>query len=117
MSAIMGIFVALFGVFWTIMAIGMGAGFMAPFGIIFIIISIIGVIYNFKNATSKNRYSSFDIVDQQQEPDPFNERFGNSYYNSGYFQQGTGSEFCPYCGNRVKKEFEFCNKCGKRLPE
>ena len=28
----------------------------------------------------------------------------------------TGATSCPYCGNQVKKEFEFCNNCGKRLP-
>ena len=59
MNGIVGIFVALFGVFWTIMAAGMGGGFMAIFGIFFIAIAVMNVIYNFKNATGKNRYSEY----------------------------------------------------------
>lgn len=133
MSGIMGIFVALFGVFWTITAAGMGAGIMVPFGLIFIAIAIVQVVYNFKNATGENRYSSFDITDGEEEPDPLNERFGNSYYDSqysdntyGYDQDayndpetrsyGASSRYCPYCGNPVEGDFEFCNICGKKLP-
>ena len=41
MGGIIGIFVALFGVFWTVMAIASGAAIMAPFGIIFVVIAII----------------------------------------------------------------------------
>ena len=44
MGGIIGIFVALFGVFWTVMAIASGAAIMAPFGIIFVVIAIIQVI-------------------------------------------------------------------------
>lgn len=24
-------------------------------------------------------------------------------------------KFCPHCGNPIKKEQSFCNKCGKHL--
>ena len=27
-----------------------------------------------------------------------------------------GSGYCPYCGGEVTKSFEFCRKCGRRLP-
>ena len=40
MSAVTGALVALFGVFWTIIAISAGGWFMAPFGIIFVIIAV-----------------------------------------------------------------------------
>lgn len=134
MSGIGGIFAALFGVFWTITAASMGAGMMVPFGLIFIGIAVVNVIYNFKNATSENRYSSFDITEDNEEPDPLNERFGNNpYYDNqyndnqyGYNQDdysepetrsyGANSRFCPYCGNPVEGDFEFCNICGKKLP-
>ena len=79
MNAVIGIAVALFGVFWTVMAISGGAWIMAPFGIIFVVIAIVQVIYNFKNATGKNRYSEFDITDSDEEHDPFNEKFGYGY--------------------------------------
>ena len=44
MGGIIGIAVALFGVFWTIFAIAGGAWFMAPFGIIFVVISLINQV-------------------------------------------------------------------------
>lgn len=47
MSGIAGIGAVVFGVFWTIMAVQMGAPiFFAAFGIIFIVMAIVGVIYN-----------------------------------------------------------------------
>lgn len=112
MGGIIGIFVALFGVFWTVMAIAGGAAIMAPFGIIFVVIAIIQVIYNFKNATGKNRYSQFDITDENEEPDPLNERFGENRDTSS---RGAGG-FCPYCGAKVREDYEFCNVCGEKLP-
>lgn len=120
MGGISCIFAALFGVFWTILAFSMGAVFMAPFGVIFIGIAVFQAIYNFKNATSENRYSAFDITEEYEESDPLNERFGKKHDNlSGTLEKShmdTDSEFCPYCGTRVGKEFEFCHKCGKKLP-
>lgn len=119
MGGIVGIAVALFGVFWTIMAISMGAWFMAPFGIIFVVIAIVNTVYNFKNATGKNRYSEFDITDENEEPDPFNERFGGYDYDDAAKKRNASSsesKYCPYCGNPVAEEFEYCNICGKKLP-
>ena len=115
MGGVMGIAVGLFGVFWTIMAVAMGAGFMAIFGIIFIGVAVVNAVYNFKNATGKNRYSSFDIVDSTEETDPWNERFGAAAHTVPD-APGTESAFCPYCGTPVKADFEFCHKCGKKLP-
>lgn len=120
LGGISSIFAALFGVFWTIMAVSMGAVFMAPFGLIFIGIAVVQAIYNFKNATGENRYSAFDITEDFEEADPLNERFGAKH--TGSLQppersvMDADSEFCPYCGTKVAKEFEFCHKCGKKLP-
>ncbi|MGN1095737.1 MAG: zinc-ribbon domain-containing protein, partial [Eubacteriales bacterium] len=70
-------------------------------------------VYNFKNATSKNRYSSFDITDDKEEPDPLNERFGkNSAENE---KHSDGLKFCPYCGAKVENGHQFCGECGKKL--
>ena len=97
-----------------------GALFAAIFGVVFVIIGIIQAIYNFKNATGKNRYSEFDIVDSREEPDPLAQRLGleqedtapnGSEADSGDFR------YCPYCGARLGDGFTFCGKCGKRLPE
>ena len=113
MGGVMGIAGALFGVFWTVMAIVGGAWFMAPFGIIFVVISVVRTVYDFKNATGKNRYSEYDITDDEEESDPLNEMFGEERENR---PSETENRYCPYCGQRVEAEYEFCNVCGKKLP-
>ena len=114
LSGIIGIGVALFGVFWTILAIAGGAWFMAPFGLIFTGIAVVRAMYAFKNATGKNRYSEYDVTDGEEEPDPLNEMFGEREERNVPSQ--TESRYCPYCGQRVEAEYEFCNVCGKKLP-
>lgn len=135
MSGVMSIAVGIFGLFWTIMAASIGGGFMALFGLVFIGIAISSAVYNFKNATSENRYSTYDIVDSTEESDPFNERFGKNRTVSAEFDHyadgtplfsdesvavdrtaPTTNAFCPYCGNEVEKDFIYCNNCGKELP-
>ena len=117
MGGISSILVAVFGVAWTIGAVSMGAGGMfAAFGIIFVIMAVVSAVYNFKNATSKNRYSAYDITEEGEEPDPWNERFrGNRDYTQP-MPNSNESKFCPYCGVRVEGDFAYCNKCGKKLP-
>ncbi len=115
MSAIIGIAAALFGVFWTVMAVSGGAYIMAPFGVIFIVVAIVQVVYNFKNATGKNRYSSYDITESGEEPDPFNEMFGEKE-RSADNEAKVESRFCPYCGVSLNEDYKYCNICGKKLP-
>lgn len=123
MGGVSSIFVALFGVVWTMLALEMGGGLFALFGVCFVGIAIVQAVYQFKNATSKNRYSAFDITEDDEEPDPLNERFGQQYDSYGQTRGVYGSpedevesEFCPYCGVKVAGDFAFCNKCGKQLP-
>ena len=108
MSGIMFIFVGLFGVVWTVLAASEGGGVFVLFGIVFIAVAVTQAIYNFKNATGKNRYSAYDITDENEEPDPLNHRFGDKHDDE--------NKFCPYCGTSIEDDFEFCNKCGKKLP-
>ena len=84
------------------------------FGVVFVIVAVVIAIYNFKNATSKNRYSEFDIVDGSEEPDPLNERFGGE----GIHSETNPEEalFCPYCGTPAEDDYLYCKKCGKPLP-
>ena len=99
MSAFMCVVVGIFGVFWTVFAISIGGGFMAPFGIIFIVIAVVNAVYNLKNATGKNRYSEFDIVENGEEPDPLNERFSDSDTNDSEntdTDRKSDSKFCPF---------------------
>jgi hypothetical protein len=129
---------AVFGVFWTIMAVNMGAPiFFALFGVIFVVMGIVQAVYNYKNATGKERFSSFDITDDSEEPDPLNEYFGKKQMeHAGPRVHRNGAEdnrdgdtdidtdaadagvdaFCPYCGAETEKEYLYCTKCGKKLP-
>lgn len=121
---------AVFGVFWTIMAVNMGAPiFFALFGVIFVVMGIVQAVYNYKNATGKERFSSFDLTDDSEEPDPLNEYFGgrqaersDSHASAGVNpndpEDGSArvDAFCPYCGAETEKEYLYCTKCGKKLP-
>ena len=115
MGGVMGIAGALFGVFWTVMAIAGGAWFMAPFGLIFIGVAVFNAIYNFKNATGKNRYSEYDITDENEELDPWDERFGSSE-SQKFSEQIKKGRYCPYCGTKNEENYKFCTDCGKELP-
>lgn len=116
MSGVMCIIVGVFGVIWTIGAVSMGAGpIFALFGIVFIGVAVVNAIYNFKNATSKNRYSIYDITEGHEESDPFDKYYKESNTNESQNYE-EDSNFCPYCGAKAQKDFEFCNKCGKKLP-
>ena len=114
LSGIVGVFMIGFGILWTVMA-AQASGIFAAFGILWTGIAVIITVYNFKNATSKNRYSDFDITDSAEEPDPLNERFGN-IHNTAREKNDKDNKFCPYCGTAVEDDFAYCNNCGKKLP-
>ena len=114
MGGVVGIFMIGFGIFWTVLA-AQASGIFAIFGVLWTGIAIATTVYNFKNATGKNRYSAFDITDEGEEPDPLNERFGNPQTNINK-DNDVDNKFCPYCGTPVAGDFEYCNNCGKKLP-
>ena len=158
MSGMISLAAGVFGIFWMIFAASMGGGFFALFGLIFVFIAISQAIYSFKNATSKNRFSTFDITDDKEEIDPLNLKYGqNSMLNTNTKNSGenifqnynsndssenilqndnpnvsdenilqndnsdentksVANKFCPYCGTKLDIDFEFCNKCGRKLP-
>ena len=119
MNAAGAVFAVIFGIIWTIAAAGMGAPFFFPlFGLVFIGMGITSAVYNFKNATGENRYSSFDIVDGDEEPDPLNARFGKEHDADDTDNTAPASNefaFCPYCGMELREDFAFCPRCGREL--
>ena len=89
------------------------------FGVVFVVQAIVQAVYNFKNATGKNRYSEYDITEGNEEADPFNERFGNTFksdaelYNA---EKEDDTAYCPYCGVIIGSDFQYCHECGKKMP-
>ena len=116
MGGVMGIFVAVSGVIWTIAALSMGAPLpFALFGIGFIAVAVYGAVYNFRNATGENRYSLYDITEEGEESDPFDEKFGKKRSAPTSPAKGK-NRFCPFCGCELQEDFVYCNSCGKKLP-
>lgn len=111
-----GVAAVIFGIFWCIFAVAMGAWIMIPFGFIFIGMAVYNVKYHHHNATSEDRYSIIDIVDEDEEPDPLNERYGRKT-SLIREENGTSADYCPFCGRSVDTGFNFCPKCGKKLPD
>lgn len=70
-----GLGAAVFGVFWTSMASNKGApGLFVLFGVVFVLAGLGSAAYNFHNATSKNRFSHYDITVPGEEIDPLDPR-------------------------------------------
>lgn len=137
-----GIVVAIFGVIFatTVMSNGFPPIF-GLFGAIFVLIGIGSAIYSAINTFGKNRMSQFDITIDGEESDPIADALGhklrsgtkvtikdidgntkitvNPDSNSGNSESGEGrrfdGEFCPFCGAKAGKEFNFCPKCGKDI--
>lgn len=117
MSGVGSVAAIVFGVIWTLAAVAMGAPFFFPlFGVVFIGIGVAQAVYHFRNATGENRYSSFDIVDDGEEPDPLEQRFGAQRIQQPQ-ESPCDAGFCPYCGARAAAGYEYCRKCGKKLPD
>ena len=112
-GGVIGIFCIAFGIFWTVMA---GKLFfpMAIFGIFFIAISVMNTVRCFKNATGENRESLYDIVDAEEEPDPYEKSFGKREASTETKNHDGG--FCPYCGAKAEADYAYCANCGKKLP-
>ena len=117
MGAVGSVIAVIFGIFWNITAVSMGAPFFFPlFGVLFIILGVVQAVYHFKNATGENRYSSFDIVEDDEEPDPLNARFGDAPRDGPAPEVGD-FRFCPYCGAKLGADFTYCGTCGRKLPD
>lgn len=115
MGGIMSIAMGLFGLLWTVLVASSGGGAFALFGVIFIGIAVVQAVYNFKNATGKNRYSEYDITEGNEETDPWNEHFGDNNNETVVSNEAKG-RYCPYCGAKAEEKYKFCADCGRELP-
>lgn len=128
MGGVVGIAVALFGVFWTMGAMSKGAPpFFALFGVVFVVVAVVGVIYNFANAVGRDRMSTFDITSGEEESDPIADALGHNRPQppaereenaEGAIAQGTRrfpGEFCPFCGAKAGPQCNYCPQCGKDI--
>lgn len=115
MGGLGSIFAGVFGVIWTMAAVQMGAGIFALFGVVFIVFAVLQAVYQFKNATGENRYSVFDITEEGEEPDPLEKRMAPPS-SPAEENKEPGGNFCLYCGAPAEKDYDFCHRCGKKLP-
>lgn len=135
MGGVMALVAVVAGVIWMVTASAMAAdspfggvgSFLPAFGLLFILVGLVSVVYSFRNAVARERYSVLDITDSETEPDPLNELLGNSSpqgdAGDDYARQDRrpgsreigGVRYCPYCGKSVQEEFKFCPVCGKEL--
>ena len=115
MGGISSVAVVIFGVIWTIIAFSITSNMpefviiaviFPLFGIVFIALGIAQAVYQFKNATSENRFSTFDITTDEEEFDPLNKKFG---------KKSESTNFCPYCGSKTESDHQFCKQCGKKI--
>ena len=115
------IFAIVFSIFWTITAVKNGAPIMfLVFGVGFTIMAVVQAVFHFVNTTGKNRFSQMDITEENEETDPWNEHFSKAdeAHLDNESQSGhDGARFCPYCGEKAEADFEYCKRCGKKIPD
>ncbi len=126
-AAFVSLIISLFGIFWSVMVIRNGFGFMAVFGFLFAAMGFFSFIYSIVKFFSKDNGYIYKIDDQN--PGGTNENLKDGL-NSDYKENTQGTEqkynsytvnpteerkLCPHCGAPVSSSFKFCNNCGKKL--
>ena len=99
------VFSVVFGIFWTVLAASMTRGRRTDrrdhfplFGVLFIIIGVCNAVYHFKNAAGKNRYSAFDITDEDRGTRPAERAVRRALPPRADARPAADTQFCPYCG-------------------
>ena len=121
------VFTIIFGVIWLFAAVSIGAPvFFALFGVAFIGMAVVRAVYAFRNASGEERFSEYDITDSEEEGDPLNRKYGKTAEREESWNEretiisenagGAERIYCHYCGAALQVDFEFCMKCGARLP-
>lgn len=112
----MSLVVAGVGVFWTIGAMSVGAPwFFTGFGVMFVVMALCGAGANFYNATSRQRFSTFDVMRHDHEPDPLDDFVADPHRRDPIVPRSSTGRFCPQCGEPAASDFRFCPGCGSEL--
>ena len=101
------IFGMVFAIFWCCAAAAMGAWFMLIFGIPFVGMMVFQLVLSIKIMKQERR---------RDDPWDRGTTNGEPPVRPGQQTGSGGSGYCPYCGGEIAKNFEFCPKCGRRLP-
>lgn len=94
----MSVVALVFGIFWCLAALSMGAGIMLIFGIPFVGLLAYRLVMVAKYGEEKPK------APPRQEVDPWEQR-----------EKTNTDGFCPYCGSAVEESFAYCPKCGRKL--
>ena len=94
------IFGLIFAIFWCLMALAMGAGFMLIFGIPFVGMMIYRLYVILQLSKEEPKQAP------KKEVDPWDRPVQQT--------QPAGSGYCPYCGSPVQESFDYCPKCGRK---
>ena len=114
-SGIGSVFAVIFGIIWCIGAAQIGAPVpFVLFGVIFIIVAAVQAYIGFHNATSENRWSAYDITDEEEEVDPLHAKYGRTEEQI-LQEKDTKGGYCPYCGAKAEEDYAYCRRCGKKL--
>lgn len=100
---IISMFAVLFAVFWTATAFSM-TPFMGIFGLFFIV--MVG-------------FNLFRGIEEYQHQNERYERMNKPESSINTYEYNSTDEktrpFCPFCGAKIKSDYEFCPKCGNRV--
>ena len=88
----------IFGIFWCLAALSMGAGFMLIFGIPIVGLMAYRLVMVLKYGEEKRKQPP------RQEAEPWEQQ-----------DRPNVNGFCPYCGSSVEESFAYCPKCGRKL--
>lgn len=94
----MSVVALIFGIFWCLAALSMGAGVMLIFGIPFVGLLGYRLVMVAKHGEEKPKEPP------RQEVDPWERQ-----------ESANANGFCPYCGSSVEESFAYCPKCGRKL--
>ncbi len=118
-GVLFGIIGIVFGILWIVLLLTLlsqedglepGVIFLLVFGVMFIIAAIAITAFYAKSAYGKNRPSIVDVEESVGE-EPSAARAADDKADPK-----EQLNFCPYCGKALKKEFFYCQNCGKKMP-